>query len=332
MTESPSENERKRDEATSPTPDFAAVGKRVSRFATNLLVSAVILLLALVVGRQMIEWWRTSPESISNQLPPSDSRPLLGDPARPHWLRIGDLPETFSRRELTGTAEEALEQLCEHCRGAVQNAILPTGPVAPHEARLLAQTRRLPPVESEPGRWSLYQRQGPVLMVVAVCAIADENSLSDDREVVDPGVRVVSWGLGFPGVSGDPEAKIRSWTLLTCDTATESNGGVKSLLATLPVPPNARRTLALAVDDGGGRIGFVGDGSTSAWREFYDDWFARNDWSTESTWRAAGVVWHARFRNPRLGRVDAQIFADETNGNAGMLVITPPSAAENMEK
>jgi len=333
MTESPSENEPKRDGATSSsTRDFAAVSKRVSRFASNLLISAVILLVALVVGRQMIAWWRTSPPTTGGQNSPVQEQPLPGDPTRSHWLQIGNLPQTFSRQELAGTAEEALSQLRDQCRTAAQNTAPPIGPVKPHEAKLLAQVAQLSPVESEAEHWSLYQHRGPVLLVVAVRTVNDENRASRNHEVVDPGVRVVSWGLGFPGLAGDPNAEIKSWTLLTCDTASESVDGVKSLLSRLPVPPDAQRTLALAVAEGGGRVGFVGAGSIGPWRQFYDDWFAQNSWSTESEWRNTGAVWHARFRDDRSGRVDVQILADETNGNAGMLVITPPPPAEKMER
>jgi hypothetical protein len=188
---------------------------------------------------------------------------------------------------------------------------------------MLATLEDLDPAEQQPGRWRLFELDGPVLLVAAVCRSSDRKTDSPGTNGPIPAERVVSWGLGLRGEL--PVAKAASgWTLLVCD-ATADRVSAAAAMAAPSLPPSSRRTLSLAVSGGGWMVGFRRSGSAVASQQFFDDWSAAAGWPQASRWQQLGNARHARYGEPRRGWIDVQLLGDAADSHCGVLAMTPPN-------
>ena len=100
----------------------AHLARRITRWSGNLLATAVIVILGLTFGRQIVTWWRGD-EPPAAMVDPAASPHLdqLTDPQTPLLLTFGDMPYTFDRRVVSGDQSMALAELRRQCREAAES-------------------------------------------------------------------------------------------------------------------------------------------------------------------------------------------------------------------
>lgn len=293
---------------------FARAGKRLSAWAGNLLVSAVIVVVALTFGREVLNWWYADGQVEVKYEPVEDvTGPLLvGDDDLEHFLQFGDAPLVFGTSRLAGDKDAVFTALLASCRRIAHAGRQLGREPGPAEQNMLAHTANLEPVDAEPGVWQIYQLDGPIPMVLAV---TDSTATASGREVARSPRRVLSWGLALPVTESD-------WTLFTCSAANAAAATLPSL-SLLPEPTDSLRTMLLRTEDGGALIGLAGPGDIKAWQEYFDHWFAEQDWKAVSRWRREGNSWQARYGDAKLGWIHVQMSADGRFVR-GMLTVAPP--------
>ncbi len=293
-----------------PPPEASGLGRlaaRISAWTSRVLVTLMILVAALAVGRQTIEWWRASPPLPSNT-PSSPGTAQVGDPDLPHVLQLGDSPWAILRQTVTGTEAVAAKALADLSRKALELARPigppPTGP----EAKFLATLSRLSPSESRSGQWALYRVPAgfPVLVGVRSTSAA----IPARQDVALAASRVVTWAIAVPNT----DAGWSMYVFYPEQGATDSTPG----LFRVPVPPGTRQTLTIRVLGGGAVVGFKGSPTIPAWTEFFDQWFAKRGWSA-SGWHSATNRWQAHYRSPAsdTATADVQFSAD----GSGLIVV-----------
>lgn len=318
VTSSPSGQE----DSTLPEP----LGNRLARWASNLLVSGVILIVGLVFGREVIHWWRSDSDSGTAAPSASQQRQAGGGlgslSGSEQLLAFGDFPHTLRRSELAGDLPSVLHHLRRTCREVLAGTNAMSGQPGPAELRMLQGTDELTPIDSLPGAWSMYELRAPLPMVVGIREAAAEVV----AEVATAQRRVVSWGMAFPSVEEAADSPT-SWTLFTY--AMGSAEAQQHDEFSLPAPGFGQKTLSLRTDASGSIRGFRGQGSASDWMAFYDKWFESNAWQAAVAWQSDGVAtWRRRFAHPTLGTVDFVLSVGDSGSIQAVAVHTPRATQE----
>jgi hypothetical protein len=307
---------------------LGALARRIASLSGNLLLTAVIVILGLTFGKQVLIWWRGEPAVVSAPTSNLDS-PLdgLADPGLPHQLAFGDMSLTFNRSVFEGAEEAALARLRDECRRLVLDFDDRTQTLIPIDEDVLRRLAAYESVERGEG-WRMVQHGGPVITVVALRTAANTTS-AGAGEASQKAESVVSWGLGLraPETATEEAASSIRWTLFTCSGADQRVASDLNLSS--PIPPGSRRTLAMQVKGGGALIGFAGQGTAASSKEFFDRSFQEKGWSRARAWTRIGDNWHARFQEREAGTCDVQIRDDTDRGTSGILTIRP--AAQNSE-
>ncbi|HUG69431.1 MAG TPA: hypothetical protein VMM76_16895 [Pirellulaceae bacterium] len=290
------------------------LAKRIGNLATNLLVTGLIVIVGVAFGREVISWWRS--DTFSTAPPPisavaGNHVPVVS--ADRQLLEFGDFPFVLNRQEFVGDVPQTLEQLRTACRAAVTSAEPLARDFGPAEQRMLDATQRLAPVEEHSNRWSIYQIDIPLPMVVGV--------RSFDPQVATAARRVVSWGLAVPDAT--PEGERQSeWTLFTYSSDTTFATTPERL--SRPAPPGAERTLSLRTEQGGTIVGYAGFGTVESWTKFYEDLFATGPSPPSDRWQVDFGSWRRRFVSTEKETVDVVIRLDG-DSTLRSFVITSPS-------
>jgi len=318
--------------------DYAQLAKRISTYTTNGLFSAVVLLAGLAFARQTLQWWAEEPaeSSQAQAAAPADG---LGSPTAMHLMDFGNQPWSMASRSMVGDRRSAVEALRGICREMLtadqgKTAWTEMKQPGPAQQRLLDRLRDAEPAEEEPGKWRIYQFDGPFPMVAGV-----DTSRQQAKSVV-------TWGLAVPSVgSGDrrhnPDGDRLPWTLYALGSA-QSGGRGQGMKREIPLPPDSRETMSVAVEDGQAMVAFRaaepdshrGPLSTELctarrWTEFYDQWFEKNGWPAASDWRRGGSASHARYKAPDdspTESVEISFDGDSRGRLAGLMIITPKAA------
>lgn len=173
---------------------FAELARRISAWTTRLLLSAIVVLAGWGFGRQITEWWSVDPAGVPS-----------GGPARgiADEISAGEPPLVLSDQHWVMTwqgaapsRDEALARLRARCQSLVADAPFPAEPPGPAEQRLLALLAESVPVAEEPGRWGLYQKDGPLALVVGTRSLAIPDGTAPTAGPLHR--RVVVWGLAIP--------------------------------------------------------------------------------------------------------------------------------------
>ncbi len=171
---------------------FAELARRISAWTTRLLFCALVVLAGWGFGRQVMEWWSAGPDSggageaaqrVPEELAALEPQLVLSDG---HW--------TMAWQGTATSRSEALALLQARCQPLVAGAPLPAGPPGPAERRLLSLLARSTPVAEQPGRWSLYQHEGPLALVVGTRTTGG----GDNPRARAAGRRIVIWGVALP--------------------------------------------------------------------------------------------------------------------------------------
>lgn len=298
-----------------PPAQPESLGKRVARWASNVFVSGVILIVGLVFGREVIHWWRSPDEAAVITAPASEAGgdELTLQSASEQLMSFGNFPHTLRRSELSGNLRQVLDHLQRTSREVLSDQHAFDSEAGPAELRMLSGTAKLTPVDNKPGEWSIYELQAPLPMVVGIREASPQ--------VAAVRRRVVSWGMAFPSVHGAGESPA-SWTLFTY---TAGSAEVKhDAEFSLAAPGFGRMTLSVRTDSDGTITGFRGFGSTKDWMAFYDEWFANKAWQTTDRWQSADTtVWSRRFEHKTVGTIDFLLSADDAGSVQALAVYTP---------
>ncbi len=298
----------------------ATLLKRAATWATNSLLTIIVLVLGIGFGRQVLIWWAED-DAPSNAGVGSMVADGLGNPGRLHSLEFGDLAWSVRRQSVECDQARAALALRSACREVVGREVLPTEVIQPSEAEFLTQLARHEPVEEEPGKWRLYELSSGFPLVVGTRTTPPVSSSPPGTNLAYPARRVVVWGLATP-------MGPRAWTLYTFQSGKALGAGFPKL-PEFPVPPECRKTLSLRVAGGGGMIGFEGPEPAESWKRVYDDWFAGRDWKTATGWQRTGSAWCVRYGAPPggpIGWVDVRLGTDENGQTRGLLILTPRNA------
>lgn len=232
--------------------DAAPVGLagKITRFSVNLLVSGLLIVAALALGRQGLLLWSSvqSPPASTDVIGRSD----IGSAEATHKIEFAG-GRKMIREPFTGESAAAFERLRQ-----LASAINSTEPwsrePAAWERRLLKSIEHQSPVATDTRQGiDYYEQAGPFLMSAAVAR-------SDGTR----GSRIVSWGLATPAttaVSNDSDA--RSWMLFVM--AKPANLANQTLAAL--TPPKAEIVISLETPDGAMSVVFQGAGDIDVWRE-----------------------------------------------------------------
>jgi hypothetical protein len=289
------------------------IAARIGNFATNVLVSGVILIVGLAFGREIISWWRAdaaseTPTPITSVL--GEYNPL--DSSERQLLECGDFPFVLNRQDFSGDADEVVAQLRIACRHAVGSAAPLVREYSPAEQRMLAAARKLAPVEERANHWSIYQIDTPLPMVVGVRSFGSQVATAEQR--------VVSWGLAVPDATpeGEPQSE---WTLFTYSSDTIAGAPPDRLIR--PAPPGGQRTLSLRTERRDAVVGYTGTGTVASWIKFYDALFVGLPAQPSGDWQVGAGSWRRRFETAEMESVNVVIRCDAAN-NLRSLVITSP--------
>ncbi len=299
-------------------PSFPIVAKRIGNFATNLLVTGVILIVGIALAREVSSWWRG--DSSSSEVPPIAAvvgahGPAANDASQ--LLEFGDFPFVLNRQEFVGDVTQVLAQLRTAGRKAIDSAQPLKHEFGPAELRMLDAAKRLAPVEEQANHWWIYQIDTPLPMVVGV--------RSFDRQVATPERRVVSWGLAVPDATPAGERQ-SEWTLFTYSS--DSTAETMPERSIRPAPPGGQRTLSLRTDRGGTIVGYAGSGTVESWTRFYNDLFAESPSQLDDDWQVDFGSWRRRFARAGTETVDVVIRLDGGD-TLHSLVITSPTGSDD---
>lgn len=294
---------------------FAVLARRVSNWTTNSLVTVLVLVLGLGVGRQVIRWWTLDAPDASSAQAPLRLGEGLGDPGRPHEIRFGNSAWRVRREMVTGSREQAVARLRSSCRAATQIATAPAGRNTQGEQRLLDSLRKRKPLDQEFGKWAVYNLDDHFPMLVGVREPDGPQSPTLGQNVAQMGSRVVTWGLAVPMSQG-------AWTLYTFHPTTPFSGESPDF----GLPPNGTVVLSLEVEGGGVLAAIRGPAPVAVWKSFYDRWFETHGWTAAEGWRQVGSTWSRSFvgkpEGP-AGRTDVQFGEDGRGGLSGLVLFTP---------
>src|SRR5262245_17073687 len=276
-----------------PPPSAA---RRLTGWTSNLLVTGIVLVAALGVGRQLTRWWRVDPQNeTSSHIPDPGAVGEAGDQRLSLEFGHG---YSLRRIEVKGDAETATEKLQAECREIAENSPLPSQPPTDGEQRFLARTSDRPPLEEKAGKWQIHRFDGKLPLLVAV-----------RLDAANP--RVVAWGLTVPS---DEEA----CTLLVYEAGAAASGPL--VPDEISLPAGLRRTLTLRGPQET-TIGLAGAMTARNCTQELDASLADQGW-TSTGWRQSSATWHNRYQSSQqAGRLDVQLSADRASGVVGLLIM-----------
>ncbi|MBM4004231.1 MAG: hypothetical protein FJ295_13245 [Planctomycetes bacterium] len=307
---------------TDSTAAAAAISpaRRLAQWTTNLLFTALVIVLAVALGRNVIYWWK----------PSATARPLteqardvigfgeLGAEKVSHDIRFGDSPLIMRRDRVRGSIEEAMRRLeDETVRLGVASQTARRG-LATLPPEQQSELQRNPPRSSAPGQWDLYLGTGPLPMAWLV---ADANTAVEDDAAAAPQRIILAWGLILPYGETEDEWGIFAWG------ASAGSDPTSDYLARIALPPNSRRMLSVSNPSGAALITFQGTATRENWREFYRDWFARNDWTIVIPWSDHRDASAARFQNRDGDEVDLELLSDGPAVRGLLVPVSPPASS-----
>ncbi len=177
---------------------FAELANRISTWTTRLVLSVLVVLAGWGFGRQVMEWWAAGPAGGPAPAADGDLEELS---AREPQMVLSDGRWAMTWQGSAASQDEALAVLRARCQPLVAGAPLPADPPGPAEQRLLALLADTPPVAEQPGQWSLYQKEGPLALVVGTRTADIAGSPSAGAGSAQR--RVVVWGLALPHGEAD---------------------------------------------------------------------------------------------------------------------------------
>jgi hypothetical protein len=221
---------------SSPAPPAPSLGRRLTRRAVDLLVVGFVLTVGLSVGRQLIDWWRTDPSSLTPDFSGLTAVDLDWNHT-PVTLRFGDSATAMERRPFQGERKQLEEELTRIGQSLVLASETPT-----------------PAVLWDSSRGNVYRRKEPLPSFVATRFIEGSSDEAGQQ-------RIVAWGLGFPTSPGD-------WTIYVFRP--DSARPTPATPSFLKLPDNSRNITDLHGADGCRWRIIQGRGDIAGWVEHFE--------------------------------------------------------------
>lgn len=296
------------DSESNASPVERRLARRITGWTNNLLVTAVVVMVTLVVGRQLVGMWVGERESglSTSEMALTDQWPSLTSAQ----LEFGEGPFRLIREELPPSQQAAADFLRQRCCQLMVTAAAPESPPGEAESRLLQRVQGWKPVNQESGKWRLFEQvdnpdaigsRMPVLL-----------GIRDDCPGEFPS-RLVVFGLTLPNAS-------ETNTAFLFQTRPVSSTGQ----LVIPIPDGCRRTLAIGGDEQGKLIGFQG-GTVAESRAFYDRWADKSNWQAAGMWEKTGLSWNRRFMpldsTSKITGIEANLTVDDAGVARGLLVV-----------
>lgn len=318
-------------------PSLGRLARQISRWTTNSLLTAMLLVIALGFGREVLHWWHDDagprlPASALSSVPPA----AAGDS---QVMAFGNQDFSIRRQEFSGSQADMAAALVAFCGRRIASA-LPRGDAADEaEKDVLRRLSGEKPVAEEPGRWRLYQWSGGCPIVVGVRVIewhvpelakaVQGNTTRPSLEsqgratpttgtnLAEPACRVVVWGMAVPTAPN-----VWSFYVFQSDRA---NSDVAQAAKTAPLPPGSRRLASIRGADGSAITAFTAEADLGrSARQFYDRWFAERGWTAADPWRQVATGWHARFKGtaPNSTAISIRLGTDSQGKSTGVIMET----------
>lgn len=276
--------------ATGPSaPSYAGVSRRISRLTINILATAVVLILLLLLGQNLGDLWRSStaePTPVMN----TSQVPTTGSHDGTATVEFGQGQLALMQSQVMGDSAAAAKELRRVCRAAASAATTDADrPSGEAELRLLSTLAHETPVERLDPQTELFLLAGTVPLAVVTkngVLAADARGL-DDRKVAGSRRRVVLWGIALP-------REKNAWTVY----AFHPQGGPEHANGSLPVPPGAMPILSVR-KHGESVTAFRGAQASQldSWRVFYDRWSTEHDMKQPAQWTEHDGTWSTRFES-----------------------------------
>ena len=289
---------------------MGGLARRISRWTTNLLLTAMLLVIALGFGRQVLHWWHddTTPRATAGK----DRSISSSGAADAEALSFGDQNWSIQRKEFSGPPGAVPAELVKFCRETIADAP-PRGdtPNAAEEDvlnRLVAEK----PVAEEAGKWRLYQWSGGVPIVIGTRSVPQSAA---GTSLAKTPYRVVIWSVAAPAASG-------AWTLYVFQAGGAGSGTSQGMVQ-LPLPPGGHRLASIGAAGNSITAFAADDGLDAPIRQFYDRWFAEHGWTAVSGWRQSATGWQARFElsdGSAATGVDVRLGSDPQGRCTGLLM------------
>ena len=266
-----------------------------------MLVIAFVATVGLSVGRQLIDWWRTDPDSTLPDL--SDLSGVDLDWTRtPVTLRFGDAPTAIERVPFLGDRRRLDDELTKIGKSPVMTGEPPTAPATEAERDWLVALQTAPPVLWDSTRGNVYRRHEPLPSFVATRFV--ERTNDDDS---DTGQRIVGWGLAFPSEVGE-------WTIYVFRPESTGVAGETST-DDIPLPPGARNITNLHGAGGSRWLVFQGRGDLAGWVQHFDNQLGGGNVVSRTLGTQTASVKYRRERSV----FDVQIRRDPNGSLSGVI-------------
>lgn len=224
----------------------------MARRAIDLLVVGFVLTVGLSVGQQLIEWWRTDPNSLSPDFSGLTAVDLDWNHS-PVTLRFGDCATAMERRPFHGLREQLEEELTRIGQNLVATCQVPLQPADEAEQGWLADLEAVPAVLWDSSEGNVYRRGEPLPSFVATRFSNDSNDSGTQR--------IVGWGLAFPTSPGD-------WTIYVFRP--DASQPAKAQAPSIKLPENARNITDLCGADGCQWQVIQGRGDLAGWVQHFE--------------------------------------------------------------
>ena len=299
---------------------FAVIGQRISNWTSNLLATAVVIIIALVCGKQLVSYWLpTKSSELNSAFDLADAWPTLDSCS----LEFGSAPFQLVREQATGDEAAVISILQDRCRLALEQSAIPAAALGPEEKRMLKNSADWIPIEQRVGKWRIFRSQnfdakeaGQTLVsqLPIVLGIRDDCAMHEESPTPGFSSRLVVWGIALAGEQEN------LWTTFVGQaSASEASSEARRNW----LPGFARRTMAISDQRGGSMIGFAG-GNPADTMEFYNRLAQENGWTMSDSWQQSNQTWAARFTpgaDSSIAGIQVQLHLNHNERTSGILLL-----------
>ena len=268
------------------------LSKRITGWTSNLLATAVVVILALTVGRQLVSYWSASdnvPASSSNLV---EAWPILESCA----LQFGNSPYQLQRTQMMTTNEGVLDSLSQDCQRLLTEQAAPVGRPTEAELKMIEASTGLVPLAEEKGEWRIFSVDQSVGGIELPTVLGIRDDLRNEQGEAES--RLVVWGMALKGQTIQPPDPVENkgspdlpaaanWTTYVCRSSDQNQIEVA-------IPSTSRRTMSISDSRGAQLTGFAG-GSAEEAKQFFDDWSVDHQWRQIGAWQKSGETIMALF-------------------------------------
>ncbi len=262
-----------------------------TRWACKLLLTAVILLGAILFGSELINLWRPLPEVIPT---PPISLSVIDDLSAPLQLSFGTSPNIISKQQVTGSMEQAIQQLRSSLHQSTATAPMPLTPAEAAERILLQKLQGTGAVLDTTPDISVHQINEHLPFLVGLRSEAQETY--DDSSPKSDTRRVVSWAMATPTAGS-------TWNLYTFSRQPEA-ADKEEQARTVAIPPETEPLLRIQSPNGSSLLTFKGTGNFESPMVFYDEYFAGRKWERAMDWQLSPTGSIARYQKVTRGTLE----------------------------